>query len=98
GEDVVLNCHVELPPPDLEVQWTRADNDMLVHLYVEGGDLPPHYQYRGRTELFYEEIPNGNVSLKLHKVTLRDRGSYRCTVSAQGLSGEAVVELTVAGE
>ncbi|XP_064871982.1 putative selection and upkeep of intraepithelial T-cells protein 1 homolog isoform X1 [Oncorhynchus nerka] len=67
----------------MAVQWTRlnlkAEN---VHLYLDGrdsnGDQFP--SYRGRTSMFHEELNNGNVSLKLTRVTLSDTGGYRCFI------------------
>ncbi|KAM9400849.1 putative selection and upkeep of intraepithelial T-cells protein 1 homolog [Salvelinus alpinus] len=65
----------------MAVEWTglylRTRN---IHLYLDGRDSNEDQfpSYRGRTSMFHEELKNGNVSLKLTRVTLSDAGSYRC--------------------
>ncbi|XP_064882061.1 butyrophilin-like protein 10 [Oncorhynchus nerka] len=85
GDDIILPCSLEpsVSAEDMAVEWTRlnlkAEN---VHLYRQGRDSneDQHPSYRGRTSMFHEELKNGNVSLKLNRVTLSDAGSYRCFI------------------
>uniref|UniRef100_A0AAZ3P2I2 Ig-like domain-containing protein n=1 Tax=Oncorhynchus tshawytscha TaxID=74940 RepID=A0AAZ3P2I2_ONCTS len=83
GDDVILPCS---PQPNVSavgmiVRWTRlnpkAEN---VHFYRQGRDSNEDQSpsYKGRTSMFHEELKNGNVSLKLTRVTLSDTGRYRC--------------------
>ncbi|XP_069037837.1 uncharacterized protein [Lepisosteus oculatus] len=97
GDEVLLPCSVDstVPLQELEVEWLRTDPDTLVLLFSEGESRPEsqHQSYRGRAELFPQEIPRGNFSLWLANVTAEDSGVYRCAVhTAQG-SGETTVEL-----
>ncbi|XP_069037847.1 uncharacterized protein [Lepisosteus oculatus] len=97
GDEVLLPCSVDsaVPLQELEVEWLRTDPDTLVLLFSEGESRPEsqHQSYRGRAELFPQEIPRGNFSLMLANVTAEDTGVYRCAVhTAQG-SGETTVEL-----
>ncbi|XP_051251036.1 lymphocyte activation gene 3 protein-like isoform X6 [Dicentrarchus labrax] len=82
GYDVILPCHLE-PPFDvrtLTVKWTR--NKTVVHVSRHGKDYlnDQDENFRNRTSLFHEEMTNGNISLKLTKVTELDAGSYTCNV------------------
>nr|XP_014339715.1 PREDICTED: myelin-oligodendrocyte glycoprotein-like [Latimeria chalumnae] len=102
GQDAVLNCNVipSLPLEGLEVEWIEAASGKMVHLYLDGEDAPEsqHYDYRDRTELFNDQIPNGNVSLKLKNVNSNNAGRYRCTVTFESQSVQADAELKVNGE
>uniref|UniRef100_A0A673VZL8 Myelin-oligodendrocyte glycoprotein-like n=1 Tax=Salmo trutta TaxID=8032 RepID=A0A673VZL8_SALTR len=85
GDDIILPCSLKpnISAEDMLVEWTRlnpkAEN---VHLYRSGRDSNVEQvpSYRRRTSLFHEELKNGNVSLKLTRVTLSDAGSYRCFI------------------
>ncbi|MBN3317040.1 VTCN1 inhibitor, partial [Atractosteus spatula] len=97
GDEVLLPCSVDstVTLQELEVQWLRTDPDTLVHLFSEGESRleSQDQNYRGRAELFPQEIPRGNFSLRLERMMPEDAGVYRCTVhTAQG-SGETTVEL-----
>uniref|UniRef100_W5MSN6 Ig-like domain-containing protein n=1 Tax=Lepisosteus oculatus TaxID=7918 RepID=W5MSN6_LEPOC len=76
GDEVLLPCSVDstVPLQELEVEWRRTDPDTLVLLF-SGGESRPESQdqsYRGRAELFPQEIPRGNFSLRLANVTAED--------------------------
>ncbi|MBN3317045.1 BTNL1 protein, partial [Atractosteus spatula] len=101
GGEVLLPCSVysTVPLQELEVEWLRTDPDTLVLLFSEGESRPEsqHQSYRGRADLFPQEIPRGNFSLQLTNITAEDTGVYRCAVhTAQG-SGETTVELKEQG-
>ncbi|XP_055757362.1 myelin-oligodendrocyte glycoprotein-like [Salvelinus fontinalis] len=83
GDDVILPCSLKLSvsAEGKTVNWTRlnpkAEN---VHLYNDSrvSNVDQSTSYKGRTLMFNEELKNGNVSLKLTRVTLSDAGRYRC--------------------
>uniref|UniRef100_W5N898 Ig-like domain-containing protein n=1 Tax=Lepisosteus oculatus TaxID=7918 RepID=W5N898_LEPOC len=97
GDEVLLPCSVDstVPLQELEVEWMRTDPDTLVLLFSEGESRPEsqHQRYRGRAEIFPQEIPRGNFSLWLANISAEDTGVYRCAVHMAQGSGETTVEL-----
>ncbi|XP_036420844.1 butyrophilin subfamily 3 member A2-like [Colossoma macropomum] len=105
GSDVVLPCSVRrsadqssLSAVDLNITWTGSDlGGAVVHFYGDHKDMNagqiPHY--RGRTALFKEELQNGDASLRLSEVNLRDEGKYRCRVDSDYFDDEASFDLKV---
>nr|XP_029511779.1 myelin-oligodendrocyte glycoprotein-like [Oncorhynchus nerka] len=85
GDDVILPCSLEpsVSAKDMIVRWTRLNpKTENVHLYRQGRDSNEEQSpsYKGRTSMFNDKLKNGNVSLKLTRVTLSDAGSYRCFI------------------
>ncbi|XP_045567935.1 selection and upkeep of intraepithelial T-cells protein 5 [Salmo salar] len=85
GDDIILPCSLKpsVSAEDMVVEWTRSNlRKENVHLYRQGRDSNEDQSpsYSGRTSMFHEELKNGNVSLKLTRVTLSDAGSYRCFI------------------
>ncbi|XP_042372297.1 myelin-oligodendrocyte glycoprotein-like [Plectropomus leopardus] len=94
GDDVILPCHVEpkFNVQGLTVEWSKPDLkpdplDRLsrveyVHLYRDRQEVPDMkiWSYIRRTELFTDQLRDGNISLKIRNVTLADEGRYRCFI------------------
>ncbi|KAG2462609.1 MOG protein, partial [Polypterus senegalus] len=101
GGEIVLNCFVDthIPIEKLEVQWVKTEDgsETLVHLFVEGEDQPESQNqlYKGRTELSNESLADGNFSLKLKSVGIKDKGIYKCKVHTNTESAETTIELDV---
>ncbi|XP_074480671.1 butyrophilin subfamily 3 member A2-like [Sebastes fasciatus] len=98
GDDIILPCHLE-PAEDvaaMTLEWTRPDlNSIFVFAWRAGKDLV-HVKdpsYTGRTSLFTDGLKHGNISLKLSKVKLSDKGRYQCYVA--DLDKGSFVELVV---
>ncbi|XP_055369852.1 butyrophilin subfamily 3 member A2-like [Betta splendens] len=101
GSDVILPCRLQPPlsAESMRVEWTRPDLEPgFIHVYQDGRFLyelqNPHYTYR--TSLFVDQLPNGDVSLKLSRVTQSDAGTYRCSLPS--VQQEASVQLSVGSE
>ena len=98
GDDTILPCHLE-PAVDvvsLTLEWTKPDlNPMFVLVRRGGQELlhTKHPSYKGRTSVSIDELKNGNVSLKLSKVTPSDAGRYQCYIPKLKIG--ASVELVV---
>ncbi|XP_067829987.1 butyrophilin subfamily 1 member A1-like [Heptranchias perlo] len=101
GEDVVLQCQLVpgISLDNLEVRWFKSDFTSPVHLCTDRQDRPDVQDkaYQGRTELFKDEFPRGNASLKLKKIRASDEGSYTCFIDSKSNYEEAVMNLKVGG-
>ncbi|XP_036842924.1 butyrophilin subfamily 1 member A1 isoform X1 [Oncorhynchus mykiss] len=98
GDDIILPCSLKpsVSAEDMTVQWTRLNlKTEKVHLYLDGRNsyVDQFPSYRGRTSMFHEKLKNGNVSLKLTRVTLSDAGGYRCFIPT--LMKDTTVQLFV---
>ncbi|XP_065326275.1 butyrophilin subfamily 2 member A2-like [Pelmatolapia mariae] len=98
GDDTVLPCHLDpaVNAADMTVEWTRSDlTPRFVHVWRDGVELvnKKNEAYMERTSLPINNLKLGDISLKLSKVKLSDRGSYKCFIPA--LSGQASVDLVV---
>lgn len=104
GEDQLLSCFL---PTDGEgatlkgvsVTWQKTELAALVYQYKDGAaelaDQSP--QFRGRTQLFTDDLTKGNTSLLLRDVTGSDDGEYTCTVSSSDGGGTVNIHLRTAG-
>ncbi|XP_048375792.2 butyrophilin subfamily 1 member A1-like [Stegostoma tigrinum] len=101
GEDVTLGCQVmpSLPVNNMVVRWLKSDLGSAVYTYRNGEDdtATQDSDYRGRTELFKDELPKGNISLKVKNTRVFDEGKYRCSVDDETDFEETVIELKVGG-
>ncbi|CAH2275428.1 NLRC3-like isoform X1 [Pelobates cultripes] len=84
--NVLLPCILSYKKPnssnDLVVNWQRLVNETVVHSFFEGSDHPEYQNrhYRGRTEIFHNQLSEGNMSLLLRNVIKYDNGSYTCNI------------------
>ncbi|XP_044039896.1 selection and upkeep of intraepithelial T-cells protein 5-like isoform X3 [Siniperca chuatsi] len=101
GDDIILPCHLK-PAVDVTseiLEWKRSDlNPIFVHVRRAGQDLEKirNPSYKGRTSLFTDELKHGNISLKLSKVQLSDKGTYECYMPVH--DKQSSVELVVASD
>ncbi|XP_069771715.1 butyrophilin subfamily 2 member A1-like [Narcine bancroftii] len=100
GSDVVLDCQLipEKSLEEMEVRWFQTDWSYIVHLYRKGQEWPEAQdeRYQGRTKMFKEALTNGNVSLLLMHVTVKDDGKYKCFVVSKTQKNESLLQLNVA--
>ncbi|XP_038672918.1 butyrophilin subfamily 3 member A2-like [Scyliorhinus canicula] len=99
GEDVLLYCQLipESFVSNMVVQWFKSDFGLPVHVYRNGKDdtVAQHKDYRGRTEMYKEEVAKGNVSLRIKNTRVFDEGKYTCIVDDEKDIEESSVELKV---
>ncbi|XP_072920688.1 butyrophilin subfamily 1 member A1-like isoform X3 [Hemitrygon akajei] len=84
GEDVRMDCKV-VPTESshsMALQWLKTDLHSAVHEFRDGRDATANQDpaYRGRTELFKDQIDKGNVSLRIKNIRVADEGTYICSV------------------
>ncbi|XP_073331657.1 butyrophilin subfamily 1 member A1-like [Pagrus major] len=98
GDDVLLPCHLEpaVSASYETVVWSRPD---LIPEYIQfhqDGRLLFEKQnpsYFLRTRLFMDELPRGNVSMKIFSVKISDAGKYFCNLPS--MKKETSIQLTV---
>ncbi|XP_026225337.1 V-set domain-containing T-cell activation inhibitor 1-like isoform X1 [Anabas testudineus] len=101
ADDVILQCRLEPPisAESMRIEWTRPDLlpciRASVHTHKDGRFLYEEQNpvYNNRSSLFVDQLINGNVSLKVSRVTPSDTGKYRCYLPS--IHQEAVIELSV---
>nr|XP_055050894.1 myelin-oligodendrocyte glycoprotein-like [Misgurnus anguillicaudatus] len=103
GEDVILPCSLKpnISAVNMRVEWFRLDlKDSIVHLYEDHEDKNTNQlqSYRGRTEVFKDELQKGNTSLKLSRVQISDEGLYKCLIQSKTNYDDITVDLRVEGE
>ncbi|XP_059826994.1 butyrophilin subfamily 3 member A3-like isoform X1 [Hypanus sabinus] len=84
GEDVRMDCKV-VPTEsssNMALQWLKTDLHSAVHEFRNERDAIANQDpaYRGRTELFKDQIDKGNVSLRIKNIRVADEGTYICSV------------------
>uniref|UniRef100_UPI00398E77F5 butyrophilin subfamily 1 member A1-like isoform X2 n=1 Tax=Pristiophorus japonicus TaxID=55135 RepID=UPI00398E77F5 len=101
GEDVLLKCQLvpDISVSNMVVRWLKSDIGLAVHMYRNGEDdtAAQDHDYRGRTELFKDELTKGNVSLRIKNTRVFDEGKYICSVDDETDFEETVIELKVGG-
>ncbi|XP_041068623.1 butyrophilin subfamily 3 member A3-like isoform X2 [Carcharodon carcharias] len=99
GEDALLDCQLvpERFVSNMVLRWFKSDFGLPVHAYRNGQDdtVAQHKDYRGRTELFKDEVTKGNVSLRIKNTRVFDEGKYLCTVDDKTDIEETEIELKV---
>uniref|UniRef100_A0A8C4T0K0 Butyrophilin subfamily 3 member A2-like n=1 Tax=Erpetoichthys calabaricus TaxID=27687 RepID=A0A8C4T0K0_ERPCA len=99
GEDVTLPASLSpaISAQGFEVRWFRDAFYSPALLYQDFHIRPEHQiqAYNGRTELFPEELLNGNVSLRLQDVHVSDGGLYTCFVESVLWNEEVHITLNV---
>ncbi|KAK2863610.1 hypothetical protein Q5P01_003143 [Channa striata] len=88
-ESVILPCHVpESDSSGSTVVWDRYGLTLgsIVHLRDSEGDeyIDQNPQYNDRTSMRTDALQTGDLSLTLKKPTIRDSGTYTCTVRRFG--------------
>lgn len=96
GSDVLLTCSCPAAPCGAGAERAAAGDLVLPGPGADGaGRHHGHHEEGGR--VFAPELPRGNASLLLPRVTLAEQGPYRCSVRYGGQRGEGSVRLRVAG-
>ncbi|XP_027513332.1 CD276 antigen isoform X1 [Corapipo altera] len=96
GQDATLRCsfspEANFSLDDLSLIWQLTDTKRLVHRFSGGRDQLEDQGrvYTNRTSLFYDQLPQGNVSLLLRRVEIADEGSFTCFVRVRDYNSAAV--------
>lgn len=100
GEDALLTCQL-LPKKTvvhMEVRWYRTEASTPVLTLLEGSDVTEEQleEYRGRVEWIDDNVPEGQVTLKIHNIQPSDDGQYWCRFQEGNYYVETSLNLKVA--
>ncbi|KAM7380143.1 hypothetical protein PAMP_003456 [Pampus punctatissimus] len=103
GKDVLLSCYIHTESEQksfkhVSVTWEKTALRGVVYRYEDGiVDIrSQNSQYKGRTQLFPEDLVKGNTSLLLRGVRSSDEGEYTCQASSSDGGGEVNIYLRTA--
>lgn len=99
GDDDVIQCRFYSgnKAGSVAFVWKKADTMGIVYNYSrnQGNQTEQDPSYRNRAEVFANEIPEGNLSLRLRNMSLLDTGIYKLHVSSRSQSTDAQVFLSI---
>ncbi|XP_041842069.1 Down syndrome cell adhesion molecule-like protein Dscam2 isoform X2 [Melanotaenia boesemani] len=101
GHDVSLPCRARHDGDITAVRWTRPDQEPEDILFYEDGRPFPDHQhssYQNRVDLQDRQMTDGNVSLILKTLIIKDTGIYKCRVQQTGtdtMLTESIIHLEV---
>lgn len=102
GEDVILPCIVEYTEEfsynTVFIRWKTKDFYVLHFFYGHFHEDRQNKIFKGRTQLFYTELPKGNLSLILNNIQNSDAGIYECLVFISKDMYKIKTELVVQGK
>ncbi|XP_036625014.1 tapasin-related protein-like [Trichosurus vulpecula] len=95
---ILLTCGfaVDHTPEAADVTWTFRQKggwhrEVLKYAGKQGQVTHLHEQ----AEAFPSEIPRGNASIRLTNMSVKDQGTYFCSVSMAGLLGQLSIDVAV---
>uniref|UniRef100_A0A672KRX0 Ig-like domain-containing protein n=1 Tax=Sinocyclocheilus grahami TaxID=75366 RepID=A0A672KRX0_SINGR len=103
GSTGILPCWIS-PPENaeaLEIRWYRHDqfnNPVLLYNHGKIQDIQECFRNRSSLALRSDQsggLKDGDVSLRLEKLTFQDEGSFHCYVSGDREYGSKVVDLKI---
>lgn len=82
------------------IHWYKDGKANAVHsfFYKEDQLKLQDEDFKTRTALFLDQIPQGNVSLLLRAIRVNDEGRYKCYTASSSENLEQYVSIKVKGE
>ncbi|XP_067874644.1 myelin-oligodendrocyte glycoprotein-like isoform X2 [Heterodontus francisci] len=83
GEQVVLPCIYKgnVPVSELQLIWWISNREIL-HRFIDGNDdlIQQDPRFRNRTNLFKDQLEQGNWSLMISDLMQSDQNEYQCQI------------------
>ncbi|RXN09416.1 CD276 antigen-like protein [Labeo rohita] len=97
GATALLSCKFD-PDPDISnlvITWQRQENTQVVHSFYYNSDQLERQSpdFFNRTALNHKELAEGNASLSIANIRLKDAGYYLCIVSSNKGTDRGLVQL-----
>lgn len=101
--ECVLPCQFESDGMGARVMWYRTRAVVSCTRYGNtsfvSGHNSPADKYKGRTDLYTDQVLEGNATLLLRNVTPNDQGKYFCiTMTAPRVEESGIITLVVEGK
>ncbi|KAG7317496.1 hypothetical protein KOW79_018531 [Hemibagrus wyckioides] len=79
------------------IHWYKDGKKNSVHTFYDKADHLDYQDadYKGRTSLFQDQVPQGNASLLLSSIRTTDEGRYKCYTATSSDNREQFIQLSV---
>ncbi|XP_038672926.1 butyrophilin subfamily 2 member A1-like [Scyliorhinus canicula] len=92
--DTVADFVVTAPPDEVVA---AVGSDVVLGCQLVPAKPLQEMEIQGGTQLFLDNVVQGNLSLRLKSVRVSDRGQYKCFVASAAKHSEIIVTLNVSG-
>lgn len=94
GDYAILPCSLGTRIEFVRFEWTKEGTEKEVFIHDTGVNRSPALP--GRVSHFPDDLKNGNASIKINHVQLKDGGIYTCNFTTKGKTFR--IKLDVVGE
>ncbi|XP_067866611.1 tapasin-like [Heterodontus francisci] len=95
-QDLILDCGYKIDhSTDFNIDWRYQHKGTKKKLFAYNGRRQQVEHIEEGVEIFMDQIKNGNASLRIRNVRIKDEGSYTCSVYVPPLFGTHTIELEV---
>ncbi|XP_067864429.1 tapasin-related protein-like [Heptranchias perlo] len=95
-QDLVLDCGYKIDHiTDFNIEWRYQHRGTKKKLFSYNGRHQQVEHIEKGMEVFMDQIKNGNASLRIKNVGIKDEGSYTCSVYVPPLFGTHTINLEI---
>ncbi|XP_078080938.1 tapasin-related protein-like [Mustelus asterias] len=95
-QDLVLDCGYKIDhSTDFNIDWRYQHKGTKKKLFSYNGRHERVEHLEEGVEVFMDQIKNGNASIRIRNIGIKDEGSYTCSVYVPPLFGTQTIEVEV---